>query len=166
MRRLSMLAVGMLLWSGCAATPVAQRAVTPEEEVLLRTDREFNAATQARGAEGWASFFAENGSMIRDKGPITGREAIHAEVEPGFSNPDHSLTWEPQRAEITPGGRLGYTTGRFLSVGKDAAGKRVESRGTYMNFWQKQPDGSWKVVADIGDPDEAPPPPPTKPAGQ
>jgi ketosteroid isomerase-like protein len=47
-------------------------------------------------------------------------------------------------------------------VRKDASGHRVEGRGTYMNFWQKQPDGSWKVVVDIGDPDEAPPPP-TKP---
>lgn len=166
MRRLSMLAVGMLWLSGCVATSTAQRAVTPEEEALLRADREFNAATQARGAEGWVSFFAENGSMLRDRGPITGHKAIRAAMEPGFSNPDNSLTWEPQRAELTPGGRLGYTTGRFLSVHKDAAGKRVESRGTYMNFWQKQPDGSWKVVADIGDPDEAPPPPPTKPAEQ
>ncbi|MFY0563317.1 YybH family protein [Archangium lansingense] len=166
MRRLSMLAVGMLLLSGCVSTNAAQRAVTPEEEVLLRTDREFNAATQARGADGWVSFFAKNGSMMRDKGPITGHEAIRAAVEAGFSNPDHSLTWEPQRAEITPGGRLGFTTGRFLSVRKDANGQRVESRGSYMNFWEKQPDGSWKVVVDIGDPDELPPPPPTKPAGQ
>ncbi|WP_375770090.1 nuclear transport factor 2 family protein [Archangium gephyra] len=166
MRRLSMLAVGMLLLSGCATTPVAPRAATPEEEALMRTDREFNAATQARGVEGWVSFFAENGSMMRDKGPITGHEAIRAAVAPGFSNPDLSLTWEPQRAEITPGGRLGYTTGRFLSVRKDANGQRVEARGTYMNIWRKQPDGSWKVVVDIGDSDEAPPPPPTKPEGQ
>jgi ketosteroid isomerase-like protein len=165
MRRLSMFAVGMLWLSGCAATSTAPRAVTPEEEVLLRTDREFNTATQARGAEGWVSFFAENGSMMRAKGPITGHEAIRATVMPTFTNPDVSLTWEPQRAELTPGGRLGYTTGRYLLVHKDAAGKRVEARGTYMNIWEKQPDGSWKVVVDIGDPDEAPPPP-TKPAAQ
>ncbi|WP_158501550.1 DUF4440 domain-containing protein [Vitiosangium sp. GDMCC 1.1324] len=150
------------MMSGCAAPTAAQRATTSEEEVLLRTDRDFNAATQARGVEGWVSFFAENGSMVRPKGPITGHEAIRAAVTPGFTHPDVSLTWEPQHAEITPGGRLGYTTGRYLSVHKDESGKRVEARGTYMNFWQKQPDGSWKVMVDIGDPDEAPPPP-TKP---
>jgi ketosteroid isomerase-like protein len=153
----------MLMMSGCAATPAASRAMTPEEEVLLRTDREFNAATQARKVEGWVSYFAENGSMMRPKGPLTGHEAIRAAMTPALTNPDFSLTWEPKRAEVTPGGRLGYTTGRYLSVHKDASGKRVEGRGTYMNFWEKQPDGSWKVVVDIGDPDEAPPPPPTKP---
>jgi uncharacterized protein (TIGR02246 family) len=158
MRRLSLLTLGILMMSGCAHTTPGPVAPTPEEETLLRTDREFNAATQARGVEGWVSFFAEDGSMLRHgQGPITGHEAIRAAMAPAFANPDFSLTWEPQHAEITPGGRLGYTRGRYLSVRKDAAGNRVESRGTYMNFWRKQPDGSWKAVADIGDPDEAPP---------
>lgn len=128
--------------------------------MLLRTDRAFNAATQAQGVEGWVSFFAEDGSMLRPQGPITGHEAIRAAMAPAFANPDFSLTWEPQYAELTPGGRLGYTRGRYVGVRKDAAGHRVESRGTYMNLWHKQPDGSWKVVADIGDPDAAPPPSP------
>jgi ketosteroid isomerase-like protein len=133
--------------------------MAPEEEVLLRTDQEFNTATQARGVEGWVSFFAENGSMIGSKAPITGHEAIRAVMASALTHPDVSLTWEPRRAEITPGGRLGYTTGRYLRVQKDEVGRRVESRGTYMNIWRKQPDGAWKVVVDIGDPDEAPPRP-------
>lgn len=153
------------MMSGCAASTASTasaataRTMTPEEEALLRTDREFNAATQAQKVDGWVSFFAANGAMMQAKGPISGHEAIRAAMTPAFSNPDFSLTWEPQRAEVTPGGRLGYTTGRYLSVHKDASGKRVEGRGTYMNFWEKQPDGSWKVVVDIGDADEAPPPP-------
>jgi ketosteroid isomerase-like protein len=161
-----MIALGMLWLSGCVATSNATpagRVMTPAEEELLATDREFNAATQARGADGWVSFFAKNGSMMRDEGPVTGHEAIRAEISPGLSNPNNSLTWEPQRAEITPGGRLGFTTGRYVLAGKAPNGQRVESRGTYMNIWEKQADGSWKVVVDIGDPDEAPPPRPTKP---
>ncbi len=146
--------MGVLL-SGCVTT--GPRARTQEEEVLLRTDREFNEATQARGVEGWVSFFAEDGEMLRPGGSITGHEAIRVGMAPAFANPDFSLTWEPARAEVTPGGRLGFTTGRYLMVRKNASGQRVESRGTYMNFWRKQPDGSWKVVVDVGDPDEAPP---------
>lgn len=154
MRRTLLLLMGVLL-SGCATT--GPRAPTQEEEVLLRTDREFSEATQARGVEGWVAFFTEDGAMLRPGGSITGHEAIRAGMAPAFADPDFSLTWEPERAEVAPGGRLGFTTGRYLMVRKDASGQRVESRGTYMNFWRKQPDGSWKVVVDVGDPDEMPP---------
>jgi ketosteroid isomerase-like protein len=126
-----------------------------EEEALLRTDREFNTATQERGGEGWAAYFAPNGVMLRANGHIIGPEAIRAAMTPVFANPDFSLTWEPSRAELSAGGRLGYTTGRYLRRTRDASGTLVEARGTYMNFWEKQPDGSWKVVADAGDPDGA-----------
>ncbi len=166
MRRHLLLCLGLLMMSGCVHATPGPRPPTPEEAELLRADQAFNEATQARGAEGWVSFFAPNGSMLRDKGPITGHEAIRAEMTAVLSNPGVSLTWEPQRAEVSPGGRLGFTTGRWLSVRKDKEGKRMELRGTYMNFWQKQPDGSWKVVADVGDPDELPPRPPAKPEGQ
>ncbi|MFL5352300.1 YybH family protein [Archangium sp.] len=129
--------------------------MTPEEEVLLRTDREFNAATQARGGEGWAAYFSPTGVMLRATGHIIGPEAIRATMTPVFATPGFSLTWEPQRAELSAGGRLGFTTGRYLRRSRDASGAVVESRGTYMNFWEKQPDGSWKVSADVGDPDGA-----------
>ncbi|WP_375773661.1 DUF4440 domain-containing protein [Archangium gephyra] len=133
--------------------------MTPEEEVLLRTDREFNTATQARGGEGWAAYFAPQGVMLRSTGHLIGPDAIRAAMTPVFATPGFSLTWEPSRAELSAGGRLGYTTGRYLRRTRDASGGVVEARGTYMNFWEKQPDGSWKVAADAGDPDEAPRPP-------
>ncbi|HSP78279.1 MAG TPA: nuclear transport factor 2 family protein, partial [Myxococcaceae bacterium] len=76
MRRTLLLMAGMLMF-GCATT--GPRAATQEEEVLLRTDREFNEATQARGVEGWVAFFSEDGAMLRPGGSITGHEAIRAD---------------------------------------------------------------------------------------
>jgi ketosteroid isomerase-like protein len=59
-----------------------------------------------------------------------------------------TLSWEPARAEISRGGKLGYTWGRYQAV---VSGKTRE--GTYMTVWEKQPDGTWKVLFDTGDPD-------------
>lgn len=160
MRRFFFLAVGILSLLGCATTTAhpeasaqARKSLSPEEEALMRTDREFNAATQARGVDGWVSYFASNGSMVRPKGPITGHDAIRAAMAPSFADPDFSLTWEPEMVRLTLGGRIGYTQGRYRMTHKGPDGKRVESTGAYVSVWQKQSDGSWQVVADVGDPD-------------
>lgn len=174
MRTALSLLTGLLL-TGCAtmsnpstSTPStsgsAQKALTQPsaaEEALLQTDRDFNTATQAKGAEGWASFFDEHGTMLPPGTLITGREGIRNAMAP--LGTALTLTWEPQRAEITPGGKLGYTTGRFHSVRKAPDGQTIERTGTYISLWRKQADGSWKAIADVGDPDAPPAAPATPP---
>ncbi|HSY49870.1 MAG TPA: hypothetical protein VLC46_13735 [Thermoanaerobaculia bacterium] len=71
------------------------------------------------------------------------REKHGTAFESGFT-----LAWEPMRAELSRGGKLGYTWGRYHSVFK---GK--ERDGAYITVWEKQPTGSWKVLFDTGDPD-------------
>ena len=45
-------------------------------------------------------------------------------------------------------GTLGYTWGRY----RVEAGDSITGRGRYLTVWRRQPDGSWKVDADIGSP--------------
>ncbi len=57
-----------------------------------------------------------------------------------------ALTWEPDFAAISAAGDLGYTTGPFqYSLG----GKDVVY-GNFATVWQKQPDGQWKLLIDLG----------------
>ena len=52
-------------------------------------------------------------------------------------------------------GDLGYTVGRFESTRKNDKGETIVTRGTYITIWEKQPDGSWKVVGDTGSADKS-----------
>lgn len=43
--------------------------------------------------------------------------------------------------------------GRYQGMFKNVKGEIVRQSGTYLTVWRKDKDGSWKVVADGGAPD-------------
>ncbi len=117
----------------------------------MEADRAFARATAQRGAEGWASFFAENGRMLPDaKTEVIGRADIRKAMESAFSDPTFSLTWAPDGAEVSSAGDLGYTWGRYTSHRVSAEGEETTSRGRYLTIWRRQADGTWKVELDLG----------------
>lgn len=140
-----------------AATSLAQRS-QDAAEVLKQADVDFAKATAEKGIEGWVSYFAEDGMQVTPEGNIRGHAAIREYMGPAFANPDFALAWKPTAADISQSGDLGYTTGTYESHGKDAQGKAVVRTGRYVTIWKKQPDGKWRVVVDIGNPDAPPRP--------
>ncbi len=72
-----------------------------------------------------------------------------------WDDPTYSLTWEPKRAELFKSGKMGNTSGRWTYHGKNEKGEKVTLQGDYLTVWQKQADGSWKVIYDGGTPDPA-----------
>jgi ketosteroid isomerase-like protein len=123
--------------------------VGPEQQ-LLDTDRAFAKAAQARRAAAWAQFMAEEAVAKGEKKPLNGKLEIVAAHERLFADPTTSLTWQPARAEMLVGKDLGYTTGDYELHTETPEGKKLTSRGQYITVWQKQKDGSWKVVYDAG----------------
>jgi uncharacterized protein (TIGR02246 family) len=134
---------------GCGAT----KSSTDERAALRRADEEFAKATAARGAEGWASFFADSGAMFPRKGMVVGRDRIRLFMTPAFSDTTHKLRWRSVSAVAARSGDVGYTIGRWESVASTAGRDSVQARGNYVTIWQKQRDGSWKVAVDIGNED-------------
>lgn len=121
----------------------------------MSVDERFANETGARGATGWASFFAEDGRMMTNNGPIiVGREQIQKAMAQSFARPGFALQWQPTSADVSRSGDLGYTTGGFQVMQHGPDGKpTVATRGKYVTVWKKQSDGSWKVVVDIGNAD-------------
>ena len=118
---------------------------------LMAADRAFNQATQDRGVDGWVDFFDPEGAMIQPNvGEIRGLEEIRGAMT-GLDDPAFTLTWEPVRAEGSADGTLGYTVGRYQST-TVLASDTVVSRGRYVTIWRRQPDGSLRVVMDLGNP--------------
>ncbi len=144
-----LVAVMGVAWLGCSA----RADVATEESALLEADRAFARAVADSGANGWTAYFASDGVMFRPGGTVIGSDSIRAMATAWFADDTFSLTWGPTHAEVSPEGTLGYTYGRYQSSGTDSAGNPIISTGSYLTVWRKQPDGSWKVAADIGSPD-------------
>lgn len=135
----------------CALASCRSAASDPAR-ALLEADRAFARDVHSRGIEGWVAWFDESGSQVDDEFHlITGHEAIHEHMGGPLSDPDLELTWEPDTAQISEGGGLGTTSGRFRVTSKDQDGKDVVVVGRYFDVWRKQSDGSWKLLYDVGD---------------
>ena len=145
------IAAVVLLSAAC----LAQSAPSPQP--VMDADRAFNKATQEKRIEGWMSFMADNVVLFGVTPPVVGKDAVRAFHENTFKDPNTTLTWEPTHGEIYAAGTVGYTTGRWTMRGKTAKGDTIERHGNYLTVWEKQKDGSWKVTADGGAPDPAPP---------
>ncbi len=120
--------------------------------VLLRADRDFAQAVAAKGLDGWMAYMAPNAVLLHAE-PLVGLEQIRAGMAKSFNSPGFQLTWKPAKAEFVGKGPVGYTVGRYESKSTDANGKPQVSHGSYLTTWHKQPDGTWKVISDIGSPD-------------
>lgn len=151
---LAFLAV-VLLSTSCA--PAAN--VEQERTALLDRDRAWSQTPP--DAEKFVSFFAADASFLPPNMPIaTGTDAIRKVVSALVSMPGFSVRWSAVTADVSTAGDLGYTQGTYELTLNDPTGKQMTEKGKYVTVWKKQADGPWMVVADIFNPDEAPPPAP------
>lgn len=148
--------VAAFLLAACAGQPERPPADAVRQE-LLEADRAFLRATRARGAEGWASAFREDGAMMLPGFRVSGRDSVLGAMEAAFSDTAYRIEWEPERAEVLGAGGAGLTTGRYRTVGAAPDGTVRGTTGRYVTVWERDADGRWKVRLDVGLPDPAVP---------
>jgi ketosteroid isomerase-like protein len=120
---------------------------------LIRADETFNQTVNRDGLSSWSSFFAPDGAVIQEGvGEIRGAQAVQESMDGAVAAGFRSLTWTPERAEVSKGGDLGYTVGRFRAVGIGPDGIETSRTGIYVSIWRRQEDGQWKVEMDLGNP--------------
>jgi ketosteroid isomerase-like protein len=144
--------VGTLLFA--IAVPITDPRAASSSKVtadtLKQLEADFMKAAAERGSQGYMSFYAEDAVEVPNGAPIlSGKETI-AKTMGFLDNKDNQLTWSPVGADIAASGDLGYTYGNYEFRTKDEDGRPVVDHGHYMSVWKKQPDGSWKVVLDMG----------------
>jgi ketosteroid isomerase-like protein len=130
---------------------VAAAAFCAPEDVLIQADRQFAQITAQKGAEGFVSFFDEHGTILPKNGdPISGPQDLLPVFQKTWSaHGGYSLEWTPMKAVLAKSGDLGYTYGSYVrKFVKD--GQPATETGKYVTIWKKQPDGSWKVLLDMG----------------
>ena len=148
MRSLTSPGVLLLFCSACGRDPAVLR------NDLMDADRAFARDVQARRLEGWVEAFADSALVLRPNVPVAvGKAAVRERIAAAFADTSFTLNWEPIRADVAASGDLGFTVGLSQSRRLDADGKPVVGTGKYTTIWRRQPDGSWKVVLDVGTPD-------------
>lgn len=111
---------------------------------LVETEIAFAKAAETKGTKAaFLEFLADDGVIFQPT-EINGKQFWAARADsPAL------LSWRPNWADISSDGKLGYTTGgwEFRPNGKIG---EPNAFGEYVTIWQKQSDGKFKAVLDIG----------------
>ncbi len=118
---------------------------------IMMEDRAFNTAVNDQGPSQWSMYFSPDGSVIEEGvGLIEGQESIQAAFDEAiYSGELAGLRWNPNSAEVSLTGDLGYTVGSFATEETDSAGVRSKVLGLYVSIWRRQDDGTWKVEMNL-----------------
>ena len=137
-------------------TACSHAVAPPSVDELFAIDRAFSARSAEIGAGPAFVEFASDDVRAFPAGGVTlkGIDAL-ADWTGGWSR-ERSITWEPEEAFISASEGFGYTWGYATFAGQDENGEPTENYGKYVTIWQRQPNGEWKWIADLGN--SAPPP--------
>ena len=142
----------VLAISGCAP-----QVDTAADKAAIRDlmDVQWLNAAQAKDVDTVLSFFADDASRFPPNASIiTGKEAIRARVSEAYSGPRVAISWQTTKVEVSGSGDLAYSHGTYEETVNDPEGNPVTDKGKWVTVWEKQPDGTWKVVVDIWNTDQ------------
>jgi ketosteroid isomerase-like protein len=141
----SQLASAVSALAGSQTEEDLRRAAVQE---LMDADRAFSEMAQRAGvAAAFAHYAAEDAhQFVPGQDPAQGRRAVS---QFWSSWPEGAtLSWEPQAAQVSDRGDMGWTWGRGVTTFN---GESRTSR--YVTVWKRNLDGEWRFVVDIGNQD-------------
>jgi ketosteroid isomerase-like protein len=118
---------------------------------LIEAERAFSRASGSEGTRAAFLAFLARDAVVFRPAPVAGRP-VYERMPAGEPT---VLTWAPEAAEVAASGELGYTTGPYaVRPSREAA---PSSFGRYVSVWNREPDGTWKVLIDAGVRHDPPP---------
>lgn len=137
-------------------TACTNSAAPDTREADARAVRDVEAAwvkdIGAKDVEKFVAYYSDDATLLMPNAPaLKGKDAIRAALKPMLADPAFSLTFQDTRAEGSKGGDLVYTTGTYTMTSSAAKNPKsvTTDKGKYLTVFRKQPDGSWKAVADM-----------------
>jgi ketosteroid isomerase-like protein len=124
-------------------------------QAIADTERAFaQRATVVGWKQAFLEYFAEDAIAFAGEGTAPAKEGLRAAPDPPR---DLQLLWEPRVGDAAASGELGYLTGPSTTI-NPARNNGAPRYGNYTSIWKRQPDGSFKVIIDVGVnvPDEPP----------
>jgi uncharacterized protein (TIGR02246 family) len=122
--------------------------------VIRELERQAREAAEAKDLDRYVSFYADDAVLFWPGVPmVTGRAAIRTFMQGFLAMPAFSLSFETAKVDVSRAGDFAYSYGTNKVTLVDPSGNRFRDSGKYLTVYRKQPDGAWKVVADIGNSD-------------
>jgi uncharacterized protein (TIGR02246 family) len=154
--------------SGCRSNAADTRSSadtrSADTQALRDTEAQWNQDFAGKDVEKLVAHYADD-AVLMSPGmpPSSGKDGIRKTMQDMVGDPALSLKFQPSKVEVARSGDLGYTQGSYTLTMTDPASKQViNDHGSYVTTYRKQPDGSWKAVADIASSATPMPPPPKK----
>jgi uncharacterized protein (TIGR02246 family) len=153
--------------AAAALTMYACKSAAPDThdadvKAIQDLEAQWNQDYVGKDAARIASYYADDAVLITPGAPaFVGKDAIQKGLAQFLSDPGMTLRFHPSRVEVAKSGDIGYTEGSYTMTMTDPQTKQVmNDHGNYVTDYRKQPDGSWKAVADIACSEVPPPVPP------
>jgi len=148
---LPLAALILLLAVGCAkppAPPPDTRAA--DVQAVKQVETAWVSTFTTKDADKWVSYFADDASGLYPGAPtVTGKPALKAWGVQLFADPNFAGTFQSTRVVASKGGDMVFSEGTYTFILTNPKTKKpVTDKGKYLTVYMKQPDGSWKAVAD------------------
>ena len=131
----------------------AERPDTREADAnaIRALEETWSKVMGAKDAAKFATYYAPDASLYLTGMPaMHGAEAISKGLKEAMADPNFSGSFKTAKVHVAKSGDLACSEGSYDATATDPASKKkVPEKGNYVTCWMKQPDGSWKVVADI-----------------
>lgn len=133
-------------------TSVVQAETAAEANASLEAaELSFAASVAAKDIEAFASHLAEN--AIFAAGPVrNGKTEILKAWSGFFSENAPKMEWYPETVVVQSNGRLGLSKGPYKLTHRNEDGSEEISEGQFISIWERQEDGSWRIIFDSGCP--------------
>lgn len=155
--------VVMVILGACAQQqpPAPQPADPPDtraaDEAAIRAAvKEWASAAAAKDADKFASFYAEDATLMFGNAPdVKGAPAIREAAGGMMKDANFALSFETTAVQVARSGDMAYELGTYsLTTTNPKSKKPATEKGNYVVVWKKQADGTWKAAVDapISDP--------------
>jgi ketosteroid isomerase-like protein len=135
--------------SGSATASSTSSSIADQSAALMQTSRDWAKAAQSGDVERTLSYWADDAVVMQaDQPTYSGKKSIRGMVESSMKIPKFSITWEPERAWVSPSGDVGYLIEHNRISFADSTGKVRTQFGKGVTIWRKDAAGNWKCVVD------------------
>jgi ketosteroid isomerase-like protein len=124
-------------------------------EEARKSETAFAKAFASQDQEKFFSFVAPDAQFLGPRRVLSGKAKVREVWSHFFEGHKAPFSWAPDRVVANAAGNLALSTGPI----HDDEGNLI---GNYASIWQKEADGSWRIIFD--GPGSGPPcPPPAAP---